>query len=324
MTTFPELEMLSTLQKIRQKIHQHQCENQLSEILTTPPAHYVPSDDLVVFSMIGKKYLSAYLVAVKSFLYWFNQASVHILNDGSLQDEEIKLLKHHVPGIQISHISEVEVGVMPRGGCWERIIKLIELSQSSYVIQLDSDIVVNGPISEIYNFVKNQSSFTIGNPRWSEPSPIDYIANVAKQWNSTHVQTAAEIAMPSLPLFKDKPFKMIRGCAGFAGFPKGAVSRQALEEFSMQMEMALGKKKWAEWGSEQVASNYLVSSCDNAQVLKWPQYQNYAHPISNEPLSTACVVHFMGTNRYDHGEYRRMAKKLITSLRNVPMQQQSG
>lgn len=315
--------MLSKLKRVKQKLHQYRCESLLNDILTTPPSNYTPSDDLVVFSMIGKKYLSAYLVAIKSFLYWYNQASVHILNDGSLDDSDIKLLNQHIPGIRISHISTIDVGAMPRGGCWERIIKLIELSQASYVIQLDSDIIVNGPITEICSYVENQYSFTIGNPRWSEAAPISYIASVARKWNSNHIQTLAEIAMPSIPLFNNRSFKMIRGCAGFAGFPRGVISRDMLETFSIQMEAVLGKEKWAEWGSEQVASNYLVSSCDNAQVLKWPKYQNFAHPVSNEPISTSCVVHFMGTNRYDDGEYQRMAKKLINSLMNIPSLQSS-
>ncbi len=311
--------MFYTYTTFKKKLNKYRCEKQIDKILETPPIYYQKSDDVVVFSMIGKKYLTAYLIAIKSFLYWFSDVSVHILNDGSLDENDLIILNQHIPGIEISHIEDINVSKMPKGGCWERLIKLIELLQNRYVIQLDSDIVVGGPLTEIHKYIENKHSFTIGNPRWPEAISIQYISSVAKRWKSTHVQTFAEIAMPSIPLFINKRFQITRGCAGFSGFPKGSVDKITLEKFSIQMENAIGKDKWSEWGSEQVASNYLVSTCQGAHILKWPKYQNFANPKSNEPVNSACVVHFMGTNRYDDGQYQQMAKKTIESLKNDNM-----
>ncbi|MCE0493270.1 hypothetical protein [Vibrio salinus] len=309
--------MISTFTKIKRKLEKYDCEKQIKKVLDTPPSSYQKSDDVIIFSMIGKKYLAAYLVAIKSFLYWFNNVNVHILNDGTLDEEDYNILSYHIPGIAISHIADVDVGDMPHGGCWERLIKLLDLLQKSYVIQLDSDIVVTGPMTEISQYIEQKHSFTIGNPRWSETASIQYISDIAKKWNSTHVQTYSEVAMPSLPMFKNTDFKITRGCAGFSGFPKGSVNKETLAKFSIQMEKAIGKEKWSEWGSEQVASNFLISTCSGSHILKWPKYQNFLHPKSNEPIECSCLIHFMGTNRYDKGAYKKTVKNIITSLNNI-------
>ncbi|MDC0610186.1 hypothetical protein OAP63_05590 [Vibrio sp.] len=308
--------MTSIFDRLIQKKNKYLCSKQLDKIYSTPPIKYQPSEDVIVFSMIGKQHIAPYLVAIKSFLTWFNHISVHLLNDGSLDKDDISLITSHVPGIHISHISDIDTGKMPKGGCWERLIKLVSLLEHNYVVQLDSDIVVGGPLVEVYEHIQNQHSFTIGNPRWPQPAPVEYIADVAKKWDSNHVQTLAEIAMPSIPMLQNEKFCITRGCAGFCGLPKGSISIEFLETFSLQMEDAIGNDKWHEWGSEQVASNFLVSKSNGAHILSWPKYQNYSHPQSNEPVNSACVVHFMGTNRYDQGAYKQMAEKTISALIN--------
>ena len=76
------------------------------------------------------------------------------------------------------------------------------------------------------------------------------------------------------------------------------------------MEKILGKR-WTEWGSDQVASNFLVGNDPNAILLPYRRYRNFG----GEALTDAAAfVHFFGTYRFDKGTYRRTARALAARL----------
>lgn len=314
------MDIVTAYSRVKRRIDKRICDIAFTRALHTPAMPCKESNDVIVFSMMGKAVIAPYIVAVKSFLYWFKPVSVQVLSDGSLDADDIRLLEQHIPNIKVTDISEVDTGGLPTGSCWERLIKLIELTEHAYVIQLDSDIVANGPMPEILQAIEDKHSFVIGSPEWQEPVPVSYLSELAKKWPYKHVQTYTEQVMSSAPMFQENDVRFLRGCAGFSGFPKGTVNKKDLELFSNQMEQAVGREIWYNWGSEQVASNYLASICPGAHVLPWPKYQTYKHPLPMGPVTNASLVHYMGTNRYDDGAYRKMGLKAIDRLINMPVQ----
>ncbi|MGF1681319.1 hypothetical protein [Photobacterium minamisatsumaniensis] len=299
---------------ISKKIYKFRCDQVLKKVVNVRTFDTEFSNDVIVLSLIGKKVVHSYLLAIKSFLYWFHDVDVHILNDGTLDENDKALIERHISNVIFHEYDELDMRSLPRKNCWERLVLLLTLAKEKYVIQLDSDIVINGPLVELKNAIKDESSFILGDPKWSSPVPVNYISHIANRWDSSHVQVQSEQTLSKLPMFKDSSFHYIRGCAGFTGIPKGDNYLNDLETFSNQMKSILGEEVWNQWGSEQVASNVIASTANGAHVLPWPKYQTHMFPDTSEPLDNSSVVHFMGTCRYRRNAYKKLANKVIKQL----------
>jgi hypothetical protein len=71
-------------------------------------------------------------------------------------------------------------------------------------------------------------------------------------------------------------------------------------------------RRWEEWGTEQVTSNYLLANAEGSFVLPFPGY------TSAEPgldLDGCKMVHFLGAWRWNGGHYRRFAARLLDEWR---------
>src|ERR1700761_625751 len=100
-------------------------------VLDTPPI--VPTADrVVIFSMIGTRVLLPYLVAVKSLHARIGIGRIAILDDGSLTEADKGVLAHHLGDPEIRSIRDVDTGLCPRGGTWERLLTLLDLRGRDY------------------------------------------------------------------------------------------------------------------------------------------------------------------------------------------------
>jgi hypothetical protein len=270
-------------------------------------------------SQVQHEAVDMYLIAIKSFLYNFTVGSVYVLNDGTLTDEDVAVLKYHIPGVLIKNINDIDVDGFPVGNTWERLLYYIDLSQDAYVIQLDSDTLSMKPMPDLHQFIKEQRSFVIGNgPAWEKAIDVGYLHNLIDNWVSSshenHVQIAAESALYLLSAFQYSK-EYCRGCSAFTGLAKGQVNRQMLKEFSQQIIAEIGEKKWNEWGSEQVSCCVMISKTENPIILSWVSYLNYGFPsFHKESLITASLVHFIGTYRFVSDSYQKLAMKFINSF----------
>ena len=288
-------------------------ESIVSNICDTKPSQIESESNVVIVTQVHKVAINMYLAAIKSFLYYFGRGTVKVLSDGSLSSEDKVLIESHIPGVEIVEMSTVDTTGFPTGGCWERLLYITELVRDAYVIQIDSDTLTLNPIPEIDNAVNEQRGFCIGSPLWPETVTADYMGKVARRWLSLHVEAISEQTFFKMNFFHEGK-RYIKGCAAVTGFPKGQVSRETLLEFSSEMETLIGKKKWCEWGSEQVTSNVMVAQTSNPLVLPWPRYQNFDFPYSGEPLDRVALIHFIGSNRYNRNIYRRALIQLLAKL----------
>lgn len=285
-------------------------------VLATPPI--VPTADrVVIFSMIGTRVLLPYLVAVKSLRARLRIGRIAILDDGSLTQADKAVLAHHLGDPEIRSIHDVDTGRCPHGGTWERLLTLLDLRADDYVIQLDSDTVTVGDVPEVLAAIEGNHSFTlIGDPETDGVGALplpDFVAHrypegppVGRQ----HIQTAIETRFGDYPDAAGHLY--VRGCSGFTGFARGGPSGRAeAEAFSLAGAALVGADRWTEWGTEQVASSFLLSNEPGMRPLPYRRYLNY---WNEPPDPDARFLHFVGTHRYSTGEYRRRSKQEIARL----------
>ncbi len=281
-------------------------------ILDTAPI--VAADDgVILFSMIGTAVLVPYLVAVKSLHLHLNRGRIVLLNDGTLTKADRDILAHHCDNPVILEKSDIDPSPCPRDNCWERLIAIIDRRRDAYVIQLDSDTVTTGPIPEVLAAIDANRSFTLAGGRDEAKCGFRSAREIASIFHADgpmtdHVQAYAEVAMAKLPDAGN--VRYIRGCAGFAGFARSDKGRAELSAFSTAMDDSLGDT-WRQWGSEQVASNFVIANDPDPVQLPYDRYVNHwEEPLPSDPA----FVHFIGTYRFRRGNYSRCSKAAIAAL----------
>lgn len=302
------------IRKARETAHLAQC----NAVYATPPIepHH---DGVVVFSMIGTRVVAPYLVAVKSFLRELDCGRVVLLDDGSLTGRDRERLAAHLGNPEVRSIHDVDTGDAPRGGCWERLMTLIDLSARDYVIQLDSDTVTLGPVPEVRAAIDAGRGFTILGGTDGEAQGLKTLADFRRQVYpagpegidvDAHVQTQIEARMDRLP--DADHCRYVRACAAFAGFAPGSVTRADAITFSRAAEDAVGVDVWRRWGSEQVASNYLIANTVDPVLLP---YARYFHFWDDGDREDPALIHFPGTHRYTGNSYARATAAALATLR---------
>lgn len=291
----------------------------LKKVRKTKPVSFVYDPNVVVVSQVYSQGLDMALLALKSFMLKLGRGRIEIIDDGSLTEHDKFVLNKHLDHLSIVHIKDIPLGKCPEGGTWERLVHILELSKSAYVIQVDTDTLTVGPIPEIYQNILSNKAFTIGGPDWPAPAPVEYVSHVASTSNLEHVQIKSEKKLDevsSIPLMQ-----YCRGCSALTGFPKSVVKFEQLEAFSCEMEVKIGSKTWREWGTEQVSSNVMVSLCPGVSVLPWPKYLNHGFPFLpagaksyRDYLGVSSVLHFIGTHRFKNGVYRKLAALVIKEI----------
>lgn len=303
--------MFNKINKILEKIENFRFKRTIKNIKNTKPISYIYDDKVTIVSMVGHDTVFMYLLAIKSFMSHFGYGTIEVINDSSLTEQDQQLLKEHIPYIRFSNANEIDTYKCPSYISWKRLFRITELIQNSYVIQLDSDIVVTGPLTEISNKVENNSGFLIGSGKWSTPVSTSFLHSVVKQWNNNHVQSSAELHFKDINFFKPN-IKYLRGCAGFSGYPKNAFTKQDVSDLSNEIEEKIGRKKWSGWGSEQTATLCLISKSFESSILPWPKYQNHRFPITKEPNESMILTHFIGSNRFRDSVYRNICRNFIS------------
>ncbi|MDX3908448.1 MAG: hypothetical protein QHC67_01325 [Sphingobium sp.] len=303
-------------QRLKRRWYEHKC----ADIYATPPIQ-PRNDGLAIFSMIGTAVMTPYLVAVKSLHHHLNRGRIVIMDDGTLTDQDRLILHTHLGNPQILSIRDVNVGACPRGGTWERLLTILDMSAADYVIQLDSDTVTVGPIPQVLRAIDENRSFTL----LGAETQIDSILDVrtftqqhfqgrapSKEDREGHIQGATESVLCQLRVAGlDQP-SYVRGCSGFAGFMRGG-DRRLAEAFSQAASAVLGSRRWAEWGTEQITSNFVIANHVGAKVLPPVLYANYW----GSPLNDVRFVHYIGTYRWQGFTYQRSALEAIQALKSA-------
>lgn len=300
------------MNRIKNLINRKLFNYTVAKIRSTQPIKYRRCDSVSILSMVGHDSVDMYLLSIKSFLKNFGRGNVQIVNDGTLTSEDIELLKFHVPSINITHSDDIDTYDGPSYVSWKRLYRAQALSAESYVIQLDSDVITLAPVVEVDNLVRSNHGFLVGANRWSQAVDVTTLHDIVSHWDSDHVQAKAEANFHKLSFYSDGT-KYLRGCAGFAGYPKNFATVDEIRSLSNEIEHYVGSS-WKKWGSEQTTTMSLISKCDGSKILPWPSYQNYNFPKTNEITESMNLIHFIGTHRYSDSKYSQLASNVIAGL----------
>lgn len=308
--------MLTLRQKVLRLAREQHYLWKVRSVLGTPPV--VPRDDgVVIFSMIGTRVLLPYLVAVKSLHRQLQRGRIAILDDGTLTAADKAILCEHCGDPEIFSAAAVDTRGCPTYSSWRRLFTLLELRRDNYVIQLDSDTVTIGAVQMVAQQIEAGKSFILrGEPgvAFADPAKVatQARANPEFDWVDRHVQLAIESVMEEVSVPGLERIRYARGCAGFAGFARDKRGSERAEAFSAEATRLIGFDKWSEWGSEQVASNFLIANELGSVLLPYERYCNFW----NEPIgSDMRFVHFIGTYRYHGGVYAQLSREAIEHLR---------
>lgn len=297
--------------RVLRRVREAQFNREARGVLATPPLR-ARDDGVVLFSMIGTRVLLPYLVAAKSLHSRLGRGRFAVLDDGTLTAADRAVLDWHLDRPLVLSIAAVDTGDCPRGGCWERLLTLLELRRSDYVIQLDSDTVTLGPVPEIDAAIDEARDFTLRGGVDSFWQPLgQFVSEIEAGRDTSHIQAAIEAVMDRACAEVPGLTHYVRGCAGFAGFAPGGKGRETADGFSRVASGLLGAERWAEWGSEQVMSNLIVANEGEPLLLPYDRYLNFW----NEPFGAeAALVHFVGTYRFHRGAYSAAARRAIAAL----------
>lgn len=291
----------------------HARQNRVARGILGTPAIKPADDGLVLFSMIGSAVLFPYLVAVKSLWSQVRRGRVVIMDDGTLTAADREILKAHCGDPEIFSIREVDTGEFPKGGTWERLLSIIDRRKDDYWIQLDSDTVTLGPVPEVVEAITANRSFTLLGGDGAPARPLtgrEYAARFhADGEKDGHVQTRIESRLAE-PATADISY--LRGCSGFAGFARSDDGRQVASRVARAMSVLVGAPSMDIWGTEQVASSFIVANDPDATGLPHARYANYWGAALDPKVS---FVHFVGTHRHDKGAYVNATRQAIKSLR---------
>ncbi|MHB1145665.1 MAG: hypothetical protein ACYCZS_12285 [Thiobacillus sp.] len=291
--------------KQKDKLRRWVFSRQVRALLDTPPLQMAGGIAPLVLSQLQHKDVLMYLAAVKSFSRHLPPGEIHIVDDGSLTAADYALLKRHIPDIQFHELAKYREPGLPQGGCWERLIAIAHLSQTRYVIQLDSDTLTLAPINEVASAVQHGQSFAIGTWDRQEIEPATERAHTAQSRIGTarpHIQVLAEANFDRIQ--GAETLKYVRGCAGFSGFAPGTGKIELMRRLSGQLQALIGDR-WLEWGSEQVMSNLVVANQPDAIVLPHPDYADCEKMCPGKTR----FIHFIGTCRFKSGLYAKLVNQ---------------
>lgn len=278
-------------------------------VLNTPP-QTIGSLPFILLSMVHKRDVISYLVAVKSFARYANPQRIVVVCDPSIEDADRATFRKHIPHIEMRNAIEFIDPRVPRGGCWERLLAISTYVGENYVVQLDADTVSVKPIPEVIKAIEGKTGFVLGEKIGQTIVSLAETKRLAndfiKSSGKTHIQDIAEVKMVEL----DRPAseRYVRGCAGFTGFPPTTAMRDKLFAFSIEMQNLIGER-WSNWGTEQITSNYLVANAVGTTVLP---FEKYSTPDATTDGTS--FLHFIGYTRFVNAKYEKASQKIIRTI----------
>ncbi|MBV5347574.1 hypothetical protein JZU46_05085 [bacterium] len=297
----------NVLARLRKNYYQWHYHHAAKEVLKTTPIT-LGQLPFMLLSMVHQRDVLSYLVAVKSFASYANPSRIVVVCDPSIATADREVLRSHVPHIELVDAVDFVHPDIPRGGCWERLFAISHYVESNYVVQLDADTVTFRPIPEVLTAIQKSEGFVLGEEADQPLLSLETTSHNAKGRLQTrpHIQTYSEVAMVDVGL--PPTSKYVRGCAGFTGFPQTNAMRVDMLNFSRLMK-AHFEEKWSTWGTEQVASNFLVANAPGTTVLPFPKYGT----PDAEGDDTA-FLHYIGSLRFINRKYQHRSEQSVRYL----------
>jgi FkbM family methyltransferase len=276
-------------------------------ILDTPPIRIEPAPWCIA-SMVANSDVPMYLLSLKSFYPKLGRGKVAAIIDRDMPQSLRDTLARHVPGLEFVILEDIATGSCQRGGTWERLLYVLDRSESEYTIQLDADtLTVGDNLDEVMRCVETNTPFTM-----SDGFDLMSLPEVAEEAEATPSEYIGIITERMFARYPDEGLRYVRGSSGFAGFSHGGFTRAAITRFHEEMEKLVGTTRWRGWGTEQCGSNFAIANSPGAVVLPYPEYASFTRHTARRE---AKFFHFIGANRFLGDYYAARGQELIAKLR---------
>ena len=293
--------------KWRRKLNTWNFNRQIHAIMETAPLR-VADAGWTIASMIMIRDVPMYILAIKAFYSYLGAGRIVGIITREMPQSLRDTLRRHVEGIELVILEDIDTGTCQRGGCWERLVFLLDRSEHEYMVQMDADILAVGPnLDEVKDCISCNVAFTMTDgDRFRSMREAALVAQADRE--DTFVGTVSERCFDRYP--DCDRLRYIRGSASVAGFAHGGFSRARIEEFHRIMQGIL-PDRWHEWGSEQCGSNFAVANSPDAVALPYPAYGTFSHAL--QPDRCKCF-HFMGAYRFTDGYFAKRGKEVIQQI----------
>jgi hypothetical protein len=275
--------------RLRRYLKYAEFDRQTRRVLDTPPINYKDAP-LAIVSMVSNLDPQMYIIAVKALYRRLGRGKIVAIVDADMPESSRDLIRKHLVKVDFVHLEDINPGKCQRGGTWERVFYCVTRSRNEYVIQIDADTFCFGDLSEVTSCVDQNRSFTL-----AEGLPKQPLADWPAIWAQTpgsHIVNTFEQRAMEYPGANELLY--VRGSSGFAGFAVGAFDTVRLEQFHVDM-LAVHGERWKEWGTEQIASNYVVANSPGGLPLPHPKFSTFVGGEVPDPCS---ALHFIGTYRF--------------------------
>lgn len=307
------LRVLGLYGRIAHEIQRRAFSRSIRARFALPPVEK-DSHGPIVVSMVSKRDLQNYLVAIRTFSRSISPSRVIVLDGGRIDESDATQIRSAIPFAELISVDEVDLTGLQRGGTWERLALIAHLSECGYVIQLDADTLTLGELSVVGKCIDSGTPFVLrGDRHGSDVVTVSQASERAARANGSHVQTVFE---QRLSRFADDPnLRYIRGCSAFTGFPQGSITPASLRAVFARLQ-PLCEDRWKEWGTEQITANFILANLPDTVALSPEMYATFTGQRAEE-LRMADFIHFIGTYRYRDGIYVKFAKERLQALARV-------
>jgi len=279
-------------------------------VLGTPPVHSDLLSDRMLYTLLCKRQVRAYLLALKSFLRFCPELNFRIVvqSDGSLDAAAHAELQGHVNGISVHGVSECRRFLEHHvpAAVWQSLpdlsqccfllpLKLLNLFyrfRGRYVVVFDSDLLFLRRPQEVVECMLNS------------------------EYRAFHLAGGSALAEPFHRIGFDLSRVDIRRFnSGFAGF-RNSFS----DEHLVSILRAIAKHDrslFGKWEIEQAIWGVLLNYCPNPLNVGnlGKGYVGNGWRSYRELKQRAAIVHFVGSTRYRNLNYLRLARAVMRELR---------
>jgi hypothetical protein len=290
-----------------------------------------PDASTGIHSAVPHRYVHAYLVAIKSFLQYYNDISVFVHDDGSLRPDDKTLIGKHIHGIQIIDRTVADARfaenvqnplLLKVRSSYTSYLKLFDptlFSEGKKIIILDTDTIFLRRPDLVIDWVASGRSpwyhcAPRGKMKMKEQENIRY-----SRLQDVHIQTLIVDHIDSINQQLGKTYRIEQGfCSGFIGYDFDTVRFDELAALFETLYSHLGDRIFR-WGAEQTSHGMILCG---AGAVPLPLEEYFVFTQNNaQQARDGTFIHFVGENRFFHLIYPRLASVVLDGLLGKPKQE---
>ena len=282
------------------------------DIINTAPIATNSKSDIILYCALDKPNCRAFILAAKSFLRFYNNVSVAVQDDGSLNDTCIKEIRTHIRGVSIyrkddmfnlirSEIDPHLLQVMPAISEYDsyipikilylKLLNVIFRFQKKKVIIIDSDLLFLRKPEEVIHWITGP-----------------YYGDFYGEGSNAHAESYYKMG------FCFDNVDVANFSSGFLGIYVRTTQRDLADIFGriQRYDPSLFKS----WEIEQAVWSIIFNAGNNQINLDTLRevYVGSGWRTFNELKTKAVLAHFAGAFRFKNLRYLRLAHLVMKDL----------